>query len=293
VTGAVWAAASGIGFGLFQSVNRRAVRDIDNTYVSTFLQLAVATLVLVAASLATQDLGLLADAAPWSLAAFAAAGVVHFLLGWTFLNISQKRIGAARTAPLLTLTPLFGLLIAVVTLGELPKAAALAAIAPMMLGAWLLSSGGATEGVRPADAVFGIGCALMWAISPVLTVRGLEGLDSPLLGVTLGMLAAVAAFGVTLAGQGTRLGLGTVAREALAVKLLAGLLVAVATWWRWLAVADETVGVVLALSLLSVPVVLFLAPLLVGRHVEQVTLRVWAGSALVVGGALVLVLVRG
>ena len=49
VTGALWAAASGIGFGLFQSINRRALRDIEDAFVSTFLQLAVAAAVLSAA----------------------------------------------------------------------------------------------------------------------------------------------------------------------------------------------------------------------------------------------------
>ena len=48
---------------------------------------------------------------------------------------------------------------------------------------------------------------------------------------------------------------------------------------------------VLALGLLSVPVVLFLAPLMVGSHLEHVTARVWAGSALVLGGALTLIAV--
>jgi hypothetical protein len=48
---------------------------------------------------------------------------------------------------------------------------------------------------------------------------------------------------------------------------------------------------VLALSLLSVPTVLFLAPLIVGRHLELVGPRVWAGSTLVVGGALALIAV--
>jgi hypothetical protein len=42
----LWAAASGIGFGLFQGLNRRAVRDIGDPYASTFLQLAVAAAVL-------------------------------------------------------------------------------------------------------------------------------------------------------------------------------------------------------------------------------------------------------
>ena len=42
---------------------------------------------------------------------------------------------------------------------------------------------------------------------------------------------------------------------------------------------------------MSVPVVLFVAPLLVGRHHEDVTARVALGAALVVGGALALILV--
>jgi drug/metabolite transporter (DMT)-like permease len=284
VTGALWAAASGIGFGLFQSLNRRAIRDIDDAFVSTFLQLLIAAVVLLAACVATGDLDGLAEAPIDAVAAFTAAGVVHFLLGWTFLNLSQKRIGASRTAPLLTLSPLFGLVVAAVTLGELPSAAALVAIAPMVAGAWLVAGG---RRVRPGDALFGLGCALMWAISPVFTVHGLDGIESPLLGVTLGMVASAAAYGVAM----TRRPLGGIARGALTFKLIAGLLVALATWWRWIALDGASVGVVLALSLLSVPTVLFLAPLMVGRHLESVGPRVWAGSTLVVGGALALIAV--
>jgi drug/metabolite transporter (DMT)-like permease len=286
VTGALWAAASGIGFGLFQSLNRRAIRDIDDAFVSTFLQLLIAAVALLCACAATRDLDALADAPADAIAAFMAAGVVHFLLGWTFLNLSQKRIGAARTAPLLTLSPLFGLVVAAVTVGDLPSMAAVAAIAPMVAGAWLVSGG---RRVRPADAVFGLGCALMWAISPVFTVEGLDGIASPLLGVTLGMVASAAAYGVAMGA--TRRSIAGIARGALAFKLIAGLLVALATWWRWIALDDASVGVVLALSLLSVPTVLFLAPLMVGRHVETVGPRVWAGSTLVVGGALALIAV--
>ena len=49
VSGVLWATASGIGFGLFQSLNRRAIRGIEDPWVSTFLQLAVATAILVVA----------------------------------------------------------------------------------------------------------------------------------------------------------------------------------------------------------------------------------------------------
>jgi len=154
----------------------------------------------------------------------------------------------------------------------------------MVAGAWLVAGG---RRVRPADAVFGLGCALMWAISPVFTVAGLDGIPSPLLGVTIGMVASAAAYGLAMIGRPLR----GIARGALAFKLIAGLLVALATWFRWIALDDASVGVVLALSLLSVPTVLFLAPLMVGRHLERVGPRVWAGSSLVVGGALALIAV--
>jgi drug/metabolite transporter (DMT)-like permease len=288
VTGALWAAASGIGFGLFQSLNRRAIRDIDDAFVSTFLQLLIAALVLSAACAAAGDLDLLADAPSGAALAFMAAGVVHFLIGWTFLNLSQKRIGAAATAPLLTLSPLFGLPVAALTVGDLPSAAAVAAIVPMVAGAWLVA-GGRGAPVRFGDAVFGLACALMWAISPVFTVKGLDGIASPLLGVTLGMVASAAAYGAAMVGG--RRPLGAIARGALAFKVLAGLLVALATWWRWIALDGAAVGVVLALSLLSVPTVLLLAPLVVGRHLEHVGPRIWAGATLVVSGALALIAV--
>jgi len=290
VTGALWAAASGIGFGLFQSLNRRATGDIGNAYVSTFLQLLVAVVVLVIASAATADVGLLGDASAWSLTAFALAGIIHFLLGWTFLNLSQERIGAARTSPLLTMTPIFGLAVAAVTLGELPRLATLGGIAVAVLGAYLLTNGDAELTLRPRDTVFGLATALMWAVSPVLTVKGLDGLSSPLLGVTIGMVAAAAAYGVALAASGTPVRVGEIAPDALAIKLAAGVLVALSTWGRWLALDFAAVAVVLGLNLLSVPVVLLVAPLVSGRHVERVTVRIWVGSLLVALGSLFLIL---
>jgi drug/metabolite transporter (DMT)-like permease len=287
VSAALWAVASGVGFGLFQSLNRRALLDIEDAYVSTFVTLAIAAAVLLPVALATEDLARLLDADAWTLLAFAGAGVIHFLVGWTFLNLSQQRIGAARTSPLLTMTPVFALAVAAIAVGQLPGLAALAAIVPMVFGAYLVAGGG--EEARGADALPGLACALMWAVSPVLTLEGLEGLDSPLLGVTLGMVASVLAYGLFLLGRRKRLGAAVMAPEVLAFKIGAGALVALATWWRWVAIDGTDVAVVLALALVSVPIVLFLSPLLVGQHLERVTSQVWVGATLVVGGALALI----
>ena len=293
MSGVLWATASGLGFGLFQSLNRRAIRGIEDPYVSTFLQLSAATGVLLLASLASEDLHQLADASGKSIALFALAGVIHFVLGWLLLNMSQYRIGASRTAPLITLTPLFGVILAVITLGELPSAAALAAIVPIMVGAWLLATRGGGHFAIERDSIFAFGTAFMWALSAVLTVEALEGLDSPLLGVTLGLLAATAALGGVLLARGSLGAIRSIARNTLALKLSAAVVVAFATWFRLLALGETDVAVVLATNLVSVPVTLVLAPLLVGRHLEQANARVWLGGLLVVSGILTLIAVAG
>jgi uncharacterized membrane protein len=78
--------------------------------------------------------------------------------------------------------------------------------------------------------------------------------------------------------------------DALAFKLLAGVMVGLSVWARWVSLDYTAVAVVLALGLLSVPVVLTLSPLLMGRDVERVNAQIWAGGALVVAGGLLLVL---
>src|SRR5204862_7976305 len=80
VSGALWATASGIGFGLFQALNAKAVRALDDPYVSTFLQLLVAAAVLLAASRAPEDPGAGGAAAACSVGAFARRGLVHLFV---------------------------------------------------------------------------------------------------------------------------------------------------------------------------------------------------------------------
>ncbi len=293
MNGVLWATASGIGFGLFQSLNRRAIRGIEDPYVSTFLQLSVATAILLVASLISEDLSQLGDASGEAIVLFAVAGVIHFVLGWLLLNVSQMRIGASRTAPLITLTPLFGVALAAITLGELPTVAALAAIAPIMVGAWLLASRGGGDFTIQRDSIFAFGTAFMWALSAVLTVEALEGLDSPLLGVTLGLLAATATLGGALLARGSLGAIRLIARNTLALKLSAAVLVAFATWFRLLALGETDVAVVLATNLVGVPITLLLAPLMVGRHLEETGARVWVGGLLVVAGVLALIAIEG
>jgi drug/metabolite transporter (DMT)-like permease len=170
--------------------------------------------------------------------------------------------------------------VAAVTLHELPSRQTLAGVALIVGGVYLveldrLRRAGPAVPIPPEAAVwtaslFGLGTALCWAVSPVLIRRGLQDLPSPLLGVTIGLVAATLAYGLALLRPGGRR-------------------LEISTWTRWYAVALVPVAVVLGLGLLSVPTVMAAAPLLVGRQAERVTAAVLAGSALVVAGAAVVV----
>jgi drug/metabolite transporter (DMT)-like permease len=292
MTGPALAAAAGLGFGVFQTLNRRAVGGMADAYLATFLQLLVALAVLLAASVATEDLGLLREATTASLVWFSAAGLVHFFVGWTLLNMSQMRIGAARTSPLLSTNPVFGAAIAAVWLSELPGLLPWIGIVLVLAGAFVVSLERMTEtgwGIHWRDAAPGLATALAWSISPIFIKEGLDGLESPLLGLTLGMLVAVLFYAAALPLRPRAEGAALGSWEALAFKLLAGVMVGLSVWARWVSLDYTAVAVVLALGLLSVPVVLTLSPLLMGRHVERVNLQIWTGGALVVTGGLLLV----
>ncbi|MGE5249189.1 MAG: DMT family transporter [Bacteroidota bacterium] len=299
MSGVLWALAAGVGFGLFQSINRQAVRGMD-IYVATFVQLVVSSAVLILISLASEEPWLLLSAPPRALLYFAAAGFFHFLIGWTFLNASQKKIGAARTSPLIGTNPLFAALIAAITLREFPSWLELAAIAIIVFGAWLISH----ESAAPADlrggsqtllaildaSWLGLGAAFFWALSPIFIRLGLQGLPSPLLGVTVGVTASALAYAVVLLWQRQRWLGRPITNEAWAQKLTAGVLVGLSTWMRWVALDLAPVAVVLALTMISTPLVILLSPWISGRHLERVTAVLWTGTLLILSGALLLVL---
>jgi drug/metabolite transporter (DMT)-like permease len=307
MSGVLWAAVAGILFGVFQSVNRLALVELD-VMASTFIQMLACTAFLGVALLVqgTEHLGSLTAG---SVAMFSIAGVIHFLGGWTLLNASQKRIGAARTSPLLATAPLFGTVIAAVTLDELPDAVELVGVVLIVAGVYVTQldrlraarvpaavgtgGSGSTASTAPPlrASLFGLGTALAWAVSPVFIREGLEDVDDPILGVTIAVLASTFAFAIVLLVRGGPV-FASASRRSLTWKLAGGLLVGIGTWARWYALSLEPVAVVLGLGLLTVPTVMLLAPVIVGRALEPVTTTVLLGAALVVVGALILI-VRG
>jgi uncharacterized membrane protein len=148
--------------------------------------------------------------------------------------------------------------------------------------------GSDTINVTWRNSLFGLGTAICFAISAIFIRNGLAGLPSPLLGVSVGMIITAVVYGVVLIFRRKQIQQGPIARDAWLFQVAAGAIVGLATWGRWIALDMAPVAVVMALGRTNVPVVIFLAPLLVGRKAERVTARVWLGAALIVAGAVIL-----
>lgn len=300
MSGAVWALLAGAGFGLFQSLNRQAVRGMD-VYVATFVQLAVSALILGTVSALTEDLTPLLTASFSTYLYFVAAGFFHFLIGWTFLNASQKKIGAARTSPLIGTNPVFATILAALTLGEFPTWLELAGVGIIVVGAYLVSSENLDAdhqdgNSRPIAVILqtswlGLSAAFFWAISPIFIRLGLKDLPSPLLGVTIGVTASAIAYAIILLWQRGRWVGVPISSESWTYKLIAGVLVGLSTWMRWVALDLAPVSVVLALSMISAPLVIILSPLISGKHLERVTKTLLIGTGLILAGALLLIFI--
>ena len=136
---------------------------------------------------------------------------------------------------------------------------------------------------------FGLAAAICWSLSPTFIRYGLAEVSDPLLGVTVGIVASALGYAVVLGVRSQRVGLGPIEMDAFGYKIFAAVLVAIATWMRWISLELIAVAAALALSLVSVPVVNFLSPIVSGKNLERVTSQVWMGSGLIIGGSLVLI----
>jgi drug/metabolite transporter (DMT)-like permease len=233
-----------------------------------------------------------------ALVSFALAGMANFFFGWTFLVLAQQRMGAGRTAVVAATAPLFGTVLAFFTIGEHVEPVAMFGVVLVVVGVGMLagSTAGATPGVvsGASGIAFGLLTAISWGASAVLARHGLDQVPTPLSGITVGMGASAAAYGIGLAVRRTRRRETPAAldRTVLLTLSLAGLFVAIGIGTQWIAFGLAPLAVVLALNQLAVPVVLMVAPAIVGSTGERMTMWSMVGAAATVGGTLLIIATR-
>ncbi len=289
MSGALYAAAAGVGFGVFQAFNRRANQKMDG-FRATFVLLLVGTVCLVGFNLLTQDLSILGSAPWWAFLAFVAAGVIHFSAGWTFLTLSQQSAGAATTGAVLASTPLVGSLLAALVLGEALSPISVVGIVCVMAGVGMLSLRRGSDGLRGKVPWFALAAATCWGASPLFIRWGLNGVDVPLLGVAIGLLAGTVAQGIVVLVRTRLAGENPVNRHVSTWIVPAGITVAMSIAFQWTAFDLITVAVAITVMQVSAPTVLVLAPIVVGGELERPDLAMVTGSAAVIAGSVIVVL---
>jgi drug/metabolite transporter (DMT)-like permease len=81
--------------------------------------LVSATVIVGLAAFTFEDIDVLLQASQAGILYFAAAGLVHYIAGWGFMNASTKLVGASRMSAITGITPLFAAILAILTLREI------------------------------------------------------------------------------------------------------------------------------------------------------------------------------
>jgi drug/metabolite transporter (DMT)-like permease len=286
-SGVLWSLLAALGFGFTQTLNRKS-NLLVGPYRTAFGLLVFVELVLVARISVTGGWGALADLRPGTAALFVGAALIHFMLAWTLLALSQNQIGVARTGAVTSAAPLVGAVNAAIFLSEPLTAWTLVGVVASMIGVALVSLSRKSEtGRRWVLPSFGLAVAACWGTSPMLIRRGLEDLDAPVVGLAVGLGGAliVHAVALTVTGTWTRQPFD---RRSVLWMALGGVTGAVALSSQWISYGLTTIAIAITVQQLAALVVVVLAPIMFGT-IERPNFLLLAGTAAMLGGSAIVV----
>lgn len=292
-------------------VNKRLLRDARPALVAWAINAASLPILAAGAFLLTQC-SLVSGTFSCTLSfpqfdgIFFAALLLSAALNWGATLLSTQALAqsdASLVTPLLTFNPAFTLLVAWLTLGEMPGVREALGVAIILLGSYLLEVEETSTGllaplavlVRQPGAVFAILASALWGITTVLEKVAIEHVSPPsgplvaLAGTLLTVvLLTPGAFGArrrvdTPPPKHPLGGLGRHLRAFLVAVLIAG----IAPLFGFTAIATGLVGYVTALFKLSALLTVLWARLFLGEG--DLRQRLLGTLVMVAGGALVAV----
>lgn len=237
------------------------------------------------------------DGAAWGW--FAAAGLVHFIVGRYGNYRANKCLGAALSSPFQQMSLLVALLLALIFLGDYLTPLKLAGIVLVFLGpAVMLRGRGKKAGKKtasdftpnyPEGIVWGLVCAFGYGVSPLLVQVALAGggmVDSIAGGLVSYGAASIAVLAI-LALPGNLAHVRGLERGNAGWFAASGIFVFLAQLFRYMALAVAPVSVVVPVQRLSVVFRVIFSWMLNREH-EVITFWVIAGIVLSFLGALAL-----
>jgi uncharacterized membrane protein len=256
---------------------RQGLRGSD-PYTGFWVNVVVGSVGFWLAAVATGDV---AHVSASGVAFFVLAGLVGTVAGRLLRFVSIEKVGASIAAALINLYPLVSSLLAIVLLGEHVTAALLAGTVVITAGTVLLSASGKTSGFRIWELGFPLLSATCFGVVAILRKLGLSHTGA-MMGAAINTTTALVAYAVFALGSGQRRTLACRGRS-LVCFVAAGVGENVAVFLNIVALGVGAVSVVAPLYATAPLFVLLLSPLFL-RSVERLTVRVAAGTLLIVLG---------
>ncbi len=289
-----FAFAASIGFGTGSVLIRVGTQQVPSPVATT---LAVGTGAVVSTSLALIfNFAEMRDLPAIAYAWFFALAVMGYPLGRLLNYTSITMIGAARTAPIDSLRPLFAMGLAIAFLGERPSLLVALGTPVIVFGLVLVIVGGTGEGSRTAvrnrlGFLLSIAAAFSFGGREVISRYVVSDLTEPLLASCFGFL--MGAFMLSLMSYPffTRT-VHLPVKRSLAICVLAGATQALANICVFYALSQAPVTVVSPIYSATPLVVLLLSHVFLQR-IEAVNLSLALGTLLSVGGVAMVIVGAG
>lgn len=275
---ALFALAAAVSFAGAGILLRRALQWVEPPTAAVLSVSFTATFVWIVTA-STVPLGRV-----WTpeIALFLAAGLFAPGLARLVYYTGLARVGVARSTALISTSPLFAVLLAILALGERPAVSVLIGVAFVVAGGALLAYRGRDDRTwRRRDLVLPLAAALGFALRDIISRHGLIAYPEPMVAAAGATLASVALMwllvlaGVMKIRMAPLPGLGFLALSSVCESL------AYLTMWR--AMASAPVSIVSPL-VHSQPLFTILLAMVFLRDVERMTWRVVVASLLVVAG---------
>ncbi|MFQ5693719.1 MAG: DMT family transporter [Nitrospinota bacterium] len=282
-----WALFCGFSFGLGDTLTRLGVRSGTPFTGAVIISFTISLAFLFPAFGRLTGAELRWPAMAW----FLLTGIAATGPGRILYYFSVRRIGVSRASILASFTPLAGMLIAVVFLGERPSAY-------VVIGAFLVVGGilgviTDRSGVRilPLAALLGLLPTLFFSLTPVFIRLGMQSLPDAILGTFVSSLGALA---FVLSVQkvippGDR---WSADRRAFLLFLGSGVCYTSAFFAFYKALGMETVSFVVPLVYTS-PFFSISISRILFQHLERISWRLVAGAVAVFLGVVFVTLSRG
>ena len=287
--GIIWATGSTFGFAFYQIANRRLVYDAS-IYRTTFLSLLISSLVGLAFIVFLEPLDSWSQLSIISTIYFALSGLFHFSFGWTLLGFSQSAQGAAQTSPLTSSSVIVSAILGSLIFNEPFNIVLIVGICLLIFGICLIALEQRSKHIDRKLSRFGIFTALLagicWAISPVFFRLGYHLTPSVFIAILIGLITgSIGSFFLWVFNPSSQSKTKPVENNKYlspkhfwCLQMLTGIIVGFAIFARWVSLIYLPIVEVNAVSMITIPTVVLIAPLVMANGLEFSGWKLWLGT---------------